>query len=751
STSLFRKKVEAQFDPQIEFHQAYRLPGRNSSIQFQLERIEASYRVSPSYELLFHEAAAELSARFEIIVYRGSLDHVRLRWPGRVSEEWQQIEVVEPAERVQIVGSSGGSGEPLKPATGSNPSPMKDEIELHFAEPLNRTHGAVAVEIRARRPVQLGEEAFLISIPTADSESKPVSHLKVLNASNVESTIAAAGDTELRFVSDEDQIGAVETAELPLNLLPRYIESTSPRLTFRATVTTHDQVVTSSSGVVFKLSEDQIAVEQKLRYSVMYKELDRLRILVPGTIRPDAFRLLASDGTSSVPLTAEVGGLEIDGVRQIRVNLPAPKIGRFDILCSYSVPVDSVFVSSGVADIEVSLLQPAEIQSETTRVEIRSPGNVGVQLRGEQWTQELTLSSAPSWITPGTVRNVSLKLEAAPERATQNFVVRRSALRTRFQNGAATRTTGVYLIDGDISFLTVTLPANTDHSSLSVWWDGQPLTDESLVSSEVNGKTSDVRILLDDQPRREQHTLTLEFDVSWSGGFSGFNELHTSAPRFASDVWLADTIWEIVLPVDQHLFVYPNNYTPAFSWQRQALVWQRRPIDLGISLNDWLLVNAEPDLVTSLQTQLQTLQFDPLASLPYGNNYLFNAFGHQQEVRFQTMSEPAIILTGAGLTLAIGLVLLRIPATRHVLTVLVVGFGLSLAGLWHLEAVQLLLQPAVFGLILAVIASVIESRVKRRQRASLVTFSSPSDFLVQGSSREEIIHDASNELNERPA
>ena len=115
------------------------------------------------------------------------------------------------------------------------------------------------------------------------------------------------------------------------------------------------------------------------------------------------------------------------------------------------------------------------------------------------------------------------------------------------------------------------------------------------------------------------------------------------------------------------------------------------------------------------------------------------------------MSQTAVILAGAGLALAFGLALLRIPATRHVLTILVVGFGLSLVGLWHLEAVQLLLQPAVFGLLLAFVASVIESQIKRRQRASLVTFSSPSDFLVPGSSREEIIHDESNERSERPA
>ena len=229
------------------------------------------------------------------------------------------------------------------------------------------------------------------------------------------------------------------------------------------------------------------------------------------------------------------------------------------------------------------------------------------------------------------------------------------------------------------------------------------------------------------------------------------NELEIHAPRFASDVWLADTVWEVVLPIDQHLLVYPENYTPAFSWQRQMAVWSRRPIDPGTSLNNWLLTDASSDLAAVLDTQLKELRFDPLSNVAYGNSYLFSAFGHQHEIKFRTMSQPAIILAGAGLTLAIGLVLLRIPSTRHVLTILVVGFGLSLAGLWHLEAVQLLLQPAVFGLILAVVASIIESRIKRRQRASLVTFSSPSDFLVAGSSREEIIHDESNELSERPA
>lgn len=744
ATSLFRKRVESQLDPQARFQQAYRLANRNSRVQFQLEKIEANYRVIPGYELMFREASADLEAQFEIIVYRGSLDHIQLRWPDIESQEWEQIEVVEPADRVHIATRSTETADESETKEGIG------QIRLEFVEPLNRTHGPITVKLQARRPVPLGEEPFLISIPVADSDSRPVSQLTLLNASNVESTLEGARNTAVKFISSASGIAATLNADGPLNQAPRQLESSSSDLEFRATVTTHAQEVTVSSHATLTLSESLIDVEQRLRYAVTYEELDRLRILVPGTVTPKEFHLAGDDGTSTA-LTAEVGGLEIDGVRQIRVNLPQPVLGKFEVVCTYSVPVDAAFIESGIGQSEVALLQPADVPGKSTRVELRSPGNVGVLVTGEQWDQELTLSSAPTWVASGMLRNVGLSLEAAPERATQNFVVRRSLIRSRFQNGGSVRTTCVSLIDGDISFLTVTLPAETDRSSLSVWWDGKLATAEKLLISSKDDELIEIRLLLDEQMRRKQHSLTFEFDVNQPGRFSSVNELFATAPSFADDVWLADTLWEVILPVDQHLLVYPGNYTPAFSWQRQGLAWNRRPIGGRVSLSDWLLVDADPELTAELRSQLKELRFAQLAEMSYGNSYLFSSFGHQRDIRLQSMSQPAVILAGAGLALAFGLTLLRIPATRHVLTILVVGFGLSLAGLWHLEAVQLLLQPAVFGLVLAIAASVIEARVKRRQRASLVTFSSPSDFLVPGSSREEIIHDDSNERSERPA
>ena len=746
ATSLFRKRVESQLDPQARFQQAYRLTNRNARVQFQIEKIEANYRVSSEYEIMFREASADLEARYEIIVYRGTLDHIQLRWPELTAQEWEQVEVIEPADRVHIARRL------TDVADVSETKADFETIRLEFVEPINRTHGPITVKLQARRPVPLGEESFLISIPVADSESKPVSRLTLLNASNVESTLEGARNTAVQMISSALGNAAITKADGPLNQVPRYFESASSALEFRATVTTHAQKVTVSSHATLTLSDNLINVEQRLNYSVTYEELDRLQILVPGSVTPEAFRLTGEDGISTVLLTAETGTMVIDGERQIRVNLPQPILGLFEIICTYSVPVDAAFVESGIGQSDVPLLRPPDdVPGKSTRVELRSPDNVGVLVSGEQWDQKLTLSSAPTWVAAGMLRNVGLTMEAAPERATQNFVVRRSLVRTRFQNGGAVRTTCVSLIDGDISFLTVTLPAKTDRSSLSVWWDGKPATADNLLISSKDNDLIEIRLLLDEQMRRRQHSLTFEFDVNQADRFDSINELSATVPSFADDVWLADTLWEVILPVDQHLLVYPENYTPLFSWQRQSFAWSRRPFGGSVSLNDWLLTDNDFELATELRSQLKDLHLAPLSGPAYGNSYLFSSFGHQREIRIQSMSQPAVILAGAGLALAFGLALLRIPATRHVLTILVVGFGLSLVGLWHLETVQLLLQPAVFGLLLAFVASVIESQIKRRQRASLVTFSSPSDFLVPGSSREEIIHDESNERSERPA
>jgi hypothetical protein len=78
------------------------------------------------------------------------------------------------------------------------------------------------------------------------------------------------------------------------------------------------------------------------------------------------------------------------------------------------------------------------------------------------------------------------------------------------------------------------------------------------------------------------------------------------------------------------------------------------------------------------------------------------------------MSQSLIVLIGAGLTLFLGFVFGRVPATRNLFSLLVLGFLFALASVWQLELMQLLLQPALLGLLLAAIATTFDAATRRR-------------------------------------
>ena len=54
-----------------------------------------------------------------------------------------------------------------------------------------------------------------------------------------------------------------------------------------------------------------------------------------------------------------------------------------------------------------------------------------------------------------------------------------------------------------------------------------------------------------------------------------------------------------------------------------------------------------------------------------------------------------------------------LPVTRNMLALLLIAFGVSLLSLWFLEPIQLLLQPAVLGAALAILASLIDIKSRR--------------------------------------
>jgi hypothetical protein len=115
------------------------------------------------------------------------------------------------------------------------------------------------------------------------------------------------------------------------------------------------------------------------------------------------------------------------------------------------------------------------------------------------------------------------------------------------------------------------------------------------------------------------------------------------------------------------------------------------------------------------------------------NAYRFTCFGPPRPLSFRSMSQAGIVALGAGLTWVVSFVLLRIPAARHVLTFLTLALGVAVVALWYFEPVQVLLQPSILGLLLAMIAVTIDNSIRRDQYRRPVTVA-PSEVAVGGSS-----------------
>ena len=109
-------------------------------------------------------------------------------------------------------------------------------------------------------------------------------------------------------------------------------------------------------------------------------------------------------------------------------------------------------------------------------------------------------------------------------------------------------------------------------------------------------------------------------------------------------------------------------------------------------------------------------------------------------MNYYAMSRSFVVLFGAGLALITGFLLLKIPATRNLLTLLLAAFVVALISVWYWEQVQLLLQPAILGLILAASAAVIERLLEKQRRKPILTIPPPSDYIVPTKAGSSVDH-----------
>lgn len=710
--SSFRRLAGARLQGTSQsFRYAWQFENKAFQISLKRAKIVSRYVVRPRYTLTIgknNKPEAVLTAVLDLQVFRGKLDRIQLFWPNFVKESWGEPIITEPKSGAEVMLPGSGDSE--------------DMVTLILQNSISRSE-AQSIELQCSRPVSLtefpvgGERSFPLTLPLPVAQRQTGLQLTLQNGANIVSSLQPTDGATVTVLAS-----LPTDTFAPQNTHERVWDVSARRLELAARVQSFEQRTSCETTVTATISNDVCAVEQIFDYEVLYRKLNEVRFLVPGGQSPQFWLRRPSD-TERLPLAPQLTGVEVDGRVQVRLDLSPDLWGQFQIIAQYDLPLDSES-----NQLLVPMLASSDAVASKTHLEIDSADNLRVLPKeGEGWDPELTLSRLPGWVINEERPSVPLSLSFLQERAEQNFTIRRAVIESRFL--PTPRSQAAYLIDGDVSFLTVRFPDSVDLSQrVMVWWDGQVLSQDQFrpVSESSREFELDTREL----PSGPQHVLAIEFDSKLESRFGAINNLVLAAPQFAPDVWLAETQWNIVLPVDQHLSVNPDNYSPRFTWQLQNVLWDRRPVPGQLTQGQWLLGGLKSGSLLSVDDNARRLlPFEWFGGTAFGNSYRFSSFGGQHRIQFYSMSQPAIVLCGAGFALAIGFILLRIPATRHVLTFLALGCVLTGLALWKPEPVQLLLQPALFGLLLAVVAAVLETRSRRSQQASLVTLSSPGDFL----------------------
>lgn len=680
----------------------YRFVKQPFHLVLDLEKINPYFTAKPNLYMRFTEDRAELEAVFEFDVFQGAIRQLDFSWPRWELQSWGEIEL---QEGWKIAASERT---PRTDELDNVTDATRNTLRVQSIQPVTQSF---TFRLRAWRPITPGEEPIDISLPTVQASSSSPATVVLASPEKIRTEIVPTGATAFRAAPDSaDEDNGLPPEFRALNRQRYRIDSTSQ--TFLTKVTVHKQEIHTETAVETRLQRNQFVVVQRVNYDVRYEPLSQVRLVVPNSL---ADRLvLTFDGQ---PLNLEWTGGDTESTRRARCLLPTPQIGRFDVIAEFRLDLPEELLPGREFTLPVPLVASSDAEFTRMQLEIANGRNVAVAPVGEGWTQQFT-SEGSLWKSDAGYDDLMLQVSHSTTQPSLDFSVTKAAIRTVLHGAGPSQSSAQFRIQGNPVTVVVAIPQEIELNEIR--WNGVTLDDHQF--AEVPVGSGEYRIDLSEFSSGATNLLTVMFRSAATRTFTWSDTHRLSAPQFPPGIRVGQTIWEVVLPWEQHLFTCPANYTAEFQWQRSLIFWHRVPYAEYARLDEWIGADDGWD---------KPLQF------AHGNKYQFGCFGQPRPMTFQTMSQPAIVLLGAGLALALGWILLKIPATRNMLTILILGFTLAVIGLWYSEPVELLLQSAILGLLLAIAAAAIEGAVNRRRGPTIVTLSSPSDYYTPSSSSVE--------------
>ncbi len=396
-----------------------------------------------------------------------------------------------------------------------------------------------------------------------------------------------------------------------------------------------------------------------------------------------------------------------DGRVRVRAMLPVPLLGTGEVIVTYELPTPEVPPETTVAE-DLPLVAPLEAKVVRQTLQVNTIDSLSVDLRGEEWKRD---AAAPvggmtrSWVTARFQGVAPLALAARRGDMSGETIVEASWLQTRMLADRR-EDTFAYAISSTADRLTLTLPESLfpadaeGPSSVEVWFDGRRVEDAIRADGSLE-------VLLQPGGDRSRALLEIRVGRPWTAvgmmGLAGLYRIDLVAPVFAEGVQQRRFYWEVHLPADQHAVFGPREWTTQHQWVWGAMGMERRSLVRRDALAVWVRANAG---------QGREIGQDVVDTGLGSRRGLYSGVGPPGIGKLWIAATWLLVLLVSGPVLTFGLVLAYVPAARSVGPVIGLAALLTLlVAIWPGIA-PLLLQAALPGVCLALVAAVMRGLIR---------------------------------------
>jgi len=648
---------------------------------FEVQPSVPYFSVEPVDKLRFLKDAVELSVRCRARFERGAISELKLSWPDWGQAGWRVVSVDTDTNRTG----------PLSYDVTSQPG----VIRLWWPNPLGRREGDATFTVVFRRSFMAGIPAQVdLTLPVPEASEVEPTLVKLESADQLSVELFTEDSMlipQLPDPADTPEAAGNSAAGPPV----QSYRFETPSSAIVARIQTHEREIRTQTQVEIKeVTSSKLRIDQGIQLDVKYGRLRILELEIPPQLKeyiPD------SAITQAVEVTWQGRTLPLlpgETPNLLLADLGAERTGLVNVHVAYSFPVPE---DQATREIELPILAVKGQPYHRAECLIDAVESVQVRSGSADWEALQTSPSSARWINPltnGTISQIPLTLGRKLADSSQQFVVDQVQVRTIFSADGMAESWAEFQLERPQSRLVMDFPAGTSFNENAFLVDGQPLTAAPVMRS-INDNEEVTLELPEQSPARP--LVTVRYRTPLPSAFGLTNLVTLPLPRFKGSVWVDETIWEMQLPQGNHLFTYPD-LVPQFQWTRHLLIWYRESTPAYIQ-----------------ERAIHTVsQVPPEFRFEQQKYYAFRGFGPISQVSFRSMNRSLILLIGAGCALLLGFIYWNLPATRNIFSLVVICFLFAAASLYYVEPMLLLLQPALFGVFLALAANVIDSSSQKR-------------------------------------